>query len=237
MSGTVEHGRAPDAVARLALAQDHRPRAGTRDGLPAGFLVVALTLLGVGLGAALLVTNWRIICVLLAGVALIALTLRRPFSGVLVYLLIATLRPEELGLSPVVMRLQLVFAVVCLVALGLPKLLRGQLGSWRLLGTDRAMLMLTAATWASVPFSVSRGGSIGACWEFLKVVFAYALIRATATTPAGPPGRVGTHGEHSHDSTALATRLRDWPSLHRHRRRRARARYDLGGQRSKLPCQ
>lgn len=146
-------------------------------------LVCLLVILGLALGVGLLTADWRILGVGLAALLLVMLCLRVPFLAVIVYLLIATLRPEELGLSPVTFRLQLVFALVCLMAVELPRLMRNDTSRWGWAGTDRSLAFLMAATWLSIPLSVSRTESAFACYELAKTLFAYYLVRRTASTP------------------------------------------------------
>jgi O-antigen ligase len=134
------------------------------------------------LGAAVLLTDWRIIALAFAALVLALIVFRLPFLGVVIYLMIAIIRPEELGLTPVVLRLQLVFALVCAAALALPGLLRGDWERWRWLGTDKALAALCAAACLSVPLAVSRPGAATACYELGKTIFAYVIIRQTATS-------------------------------------------------------
>jgi probable O-glycosylation ligase (exosortase A-associated) len=157
---------------------------GAQEGLPAGAVVAIMAGLGAALGAALLLTDARNVAVALAACVLAVVTFWRPFAGVLTYLFVATLRPEELGLSPATFRLQLVFALVCLAALALPGMLKGRWRRWEWAGTDRPLAMLFLVALASVPFSVSRGGTLTNCWEFAKLIFAYMLVRRVAATPA-----------------------------------------------------
>ncbi len=156
---------------------------GAPDALARALPFAVLALVGCLLGILLLIVNWRIIAVLLVAITLAGLTFRYPFGGVLVYLFIATLRPEELGISPATMRLQLVFAVVCMAALLFRAGVRGESRRWEWLGADKALVGLYFACWASVPLSASHGGAIGACWEFAKLVFAYIMIRHAVTSP------------------------------------------------------
>jgi probable O-glycosylation ligase (exosortase A-associated) len=155
-----------------------------QEGLPAGAAVAIMAAAGVVLGAALLLTDARNVMVALVACVLVIVTFWRPFVGVLTYLLVSTLRPEELGLSPATFRLQLVFALVCLAALGLPGLLKGRWRRWEWVGTDRPLAMLFLVALASIPFSVSKLGTFNNCWEFSKLIFAYLLVRRAAVTPA-----------------------------------------------------
>lgn len=135
------------------------------------------------LGLALLVFDVRVVATASVVLGLAALTVRFPFAGVVSYLLIAGLHLEELGFSPVVLRIQLLLALTCLIALALPGVARREWKRWNWLGTDWPLVLLFAAACASVPLSVSRPGAAAACWQFAKLGFGYVLIRQTATTP------------------------------------------------------
>ena len=137
---------------------------------------------GVSLAAAVLLADWRIVGLAFAALALALTVLRFPFFGLVVYLLLAIIHPEELGLAPAVLRLQLVFAIICAAVYALPGLLRGYWQRWPWLGTDKPLAALCAAALLSVPLSVSRPGAATACYELGKLVFAYVIIRQAATS-------------------------------------------------------
>ncbi|MFB3880122.1 MAG: O-antigen ligase family protein [Armatimonadota bacterium] len=137
---------------------------------------------GLALAAAVLAADWRIVALAFAAVLLALAVLRFPFFGVVFYLLLAIIHPEELGLAPVVLRLQLVFALICATVYALPGLLRGYWRRWEWLGTDKPLAFLCIAACLSVPLSVSRPGSATACYELGKLVFAYIIVRQTVAS-------------------------------------------------------
>jgi len=149
---------------------------------PALPLLVGGMAAGLSLAVAVLLADWRIVALAFAALALALAVLRFPFFGVVFYLLLAIVHPEELGLAPVVLRLQLVFALICAAVYALPGLFRGYWQKWRWLGTDKPLAALCIAACLSVPLSVSRPGSATACYELGKLVFAYVIIRQAATS-------------------------------------------------------
>jgi O-antigen ligase len=163
-----------DSPVAIGALSPERSRALLRVAAPIG--------LGITFGIILLLADWRAVTVVLLALALCGMAFRYPFAGVLVYLTVAITSPEEMGLSPVVFRLQLVFALVCLAAVTLPGLLAGQRQKWHWSGTDRALAALFTAACLSVPLAASRLFALTACWEIAKVLFAYWLVRQTATS-------------------------------------------------------
>jgi O-antigen ligase len=158
----------------IGASAPHRSGALFRTAAPIG--------LGILFGIILLVTDWRAVTVVLIALGLCALIFRHPFAAVLTYLTVTITSPEEMGLSPVVFRLQLVFALVCLAALTLPGLVAGHPRRWTWSGTDKALALLFLAACFSVPLAASRTFALIACWELAKVLFSYWIVRQAAVS-------------------------------------------------------
>jgi O-antigen ligase len=145
-------------------------------------LVGAAAAVGVAIAVVVLVADARIAIVAAALLVALVVGLRYPFAAVLMYMAAATIHPEELGVAPVFLHLQRIFAALSVVALVLPQIARRTWQPWHWERTDGWLLALGAAACAAVPLSVSRPWALNGCYELAKLAFLYATIRYTATS-------------------------------------------------------
>jgi O-antigen ligase len=145
-------------------------------------VIGAAVLVGIALALTVLFADNRIvIAVALIPLALV-IAVRHPFAAVIMYILAAATRPEELRLAPIFLHLERIFAIAAVVALTLPQLARRTWQPWRWARTDWGVLALGLVAGIAVPFSVSRPQALWGFLELAKRGFLYGLIRYAATS-------------------------------------------------------
>jgi len=140
--------------------------------------------LGIALALTVLLADNRIVVAVAVIPLALAIALRYPFAAVIMYIIAAATRPEELRLAPIFLHLERILAIACVVALTLPQMARRSWQPWRWARADWTVLALGLAASLAVPFSVSRPQALWGLLELGKRGFLYAIIRYTATSIA-----------------------------------------------------
>jgi len=145
-------------------------------GLAIVFVFVALTIAAI----VLTLLSAKLALAFVAGITVLLLVFFKPFAGLLLYIILTYLRPQDLVTGLAKLRIMLVVAALILIFFLLHRVLRREKISF--LATKQHVLMF--ALLAIVPMSNLTNGQLSAAWngfnEFLKLFLPFIVITSLA---------------------------------------------------------
>jgi len=143
-----------------------------------GALVLALAL-----AISVLAVDPRIVAAGVGILSLLLVSFRYPFAGLLFYLVVVYVRPEELRIAPVFLHLERVTGLTVLGAVLLRHMVRREEGLWPRHRLNAILLALLGVLCLSSLTAYWRGGAAAATMELVKSLVPYFLIICLADTP------------------------------------------------------
>jgi O-antigen ligase len=145
-------------------------------------LLLAAIIAAIAIGVAALLVDARTLLLVVAVIGVGVIGVRYPFAAVWAYLFVAVLRPEEFGPPDKVLRLQLVLAIYCVVALFVLPTLFGYPLRLRFSVIDATTLPLFVVPFLIAPAAFWRTLALRSAYDFAKNGFGYAIARVYART-------------------------------------------------------